>query len=691
MKRSYRNIRRENRQDSGTAVNQCNSSRTAVLVLTGFLIATQLPANAEDQPINQYLDMDLTQLMQVTITSVSKKPQTIAETAAAVYVISQDDIRRSGVTTLAGALAMAPGVHVAQISSSKWSVSSRGFAGYTSNKLLVMIDGRSVYSPAFSGTFWDMPHTMLEDIDRIEVIRGPGGTVWGANAVNGVINIITKSAEDTQGTLVRAGVGSHEKYTAAARYGGKINETTAGRFYVTTNDRGSFSLDNSDRDAGDDWQNTQTGFRLDGELGSATEWTVQGDAYKNTGNQLISPYWLPSSPYLIEKETDLDNKGANLTTNMEHLFDNGQKLSAQLYYDYNKRNEDPYSLEFKTFDLELQYDMQLGSDHNITLGSGYRNVDSSFEESFQLYLPDSNYDLFSAFIQDEIHLVDDRLIATFGVKWEHNDFTGNEWQPSAKLLWKVKENHSLWTSVSRAVRTPSIVEDSGSVVLASYPTPAGTGTFELNGNNDFESEVVYAYEAGYRWQTSATLSTDIALFYNDYDSLYNIRPSSISRTATTFGNEAAATSYGLDAALKWRPKEWISLDLTYSYLNFDLDQAGSTALDLSSSVLATTSPKNQFGVRSSFDITKQWEVNGWLRYQDDTTSRSSSQLYETEIPVDSFFVLDVNVIWKPRPNLEIMVAGQNLLNTDQLQYAAEAISPPTEVARGVYGKITWSF
>lgn len=269
------------------------------LVLGGlFMGITLLPGDllASGEPENEFLDMDISQLLNVTITSVSKKEQRLSDAAAAVFVITQEDIRRSGVTHIAEALAMAPGLQVARISASKWSVSSRGFAGYTSNKLLVLMDGRTVYSPAYNGTFWDMQNTLLEDVDRIEVIRGPGGTLWGANAVNGVINIITKKSSDTLGGIVRAGAGDQETLQGGGRYGCKLNDSVDGRVYLTYNDRDSNTLSDRDGDANDGWQSLQGGFRLDGDLQGSAEWTLQGDLYQNRGDQILFPYWTAPPP-----------------------------------------------------------------------------------------------------------------------------------------------------------------------------------------------------------------------------------------------------------------------------------------------------------------------------------------------------------------------------------------------------------
>lgn len=664
-----------------------------VLLQSGLVLAINSSVQATEKSIDEYLDMDLNQLMEIKITSVSKKEQTLSKTAAAVYVISQEDIRKSGVTSIPAALAMAPGVHVAQISASMWSVSARGFSGYTSNKLLVLIDGRSVYSPAFSGTFWDVPQTLLEDIDRIEVIRGPGGTIWGANAVNGVINIITKKAENTLDNMVRVGVGTEEKFTAAARVGGRLGENSYGRIYVTGNDRDSNARFNSDEDGGDGWQNIQAGFRTDGSFGSDNEWTIQGDIFQNKGDQVIYPYWLPSEPYLIRKETDVDSGGMNLSSNVKHQMNNGQKLALQFYYSHVERDEDPYVFDFDTVDLDLQYEAALGESHNVTLGAGYRYIDASIPESFMVSIPDNSYNLYTGFIQDEMQFYHEQLIATVGLKWEYNDFTGDEWQPSVRVLYKPTDEHSVWIAASRAVRTPSMVEDSGRLVFGSFPSPAGGGvSVNAYGSSDFESEEVYAYELGHRWQIASSLSSDLAVFYNEYDDLYSFKLMDQSSLNWVFSNEISASNYGAELSIKWQPQNWLNFDLTYTYLEFDIkDDQQALGQASTSTFFDSSTPTHQFGLRSSVDLSKNWQFNFWLRWQDETETRSGADLYQSEIVIDDFFVLDANIIWRPKPNIEFMLAGHNLSEDSQLQYVSELITAPTEVERGVYAKLTWYF
>ncbi len=660
----------------------------------------QREGNATSEAGNEFLDMDLSQLMNITITSVSKKEQRLADAAAAVFVITQEDIRRSGVTSIPDVLAMAPGLQVAKISASKWSVSSRGFAGYTSNKLLVLIDGRSVYSPNYSGTWWDMQNTLLEDIDRIEVIRGPGGTLWGANAVNGVINIITKKSSDTLGGLVRVGAGDQERGQGGVRYGAKLNGSTDGRIYLTYNDRDNNTLANGGDDANDSWQSFQGGFRLDGQPRASSEWTLQGDMYRNRADQILYPFWIATPPYLTSKDSQADLNGANILGRYRREFSGGDAITVQAYYDYNQREEDYYYQQtFKTVDLDIQYETKFGDHNSITLGGGYRRVDGEYGNSYQVQLSDTDTgdDIYSSFVQDEIKLIDNKLWLTLGAKWEHNDYTGSEWQPSSRLLWKPVANHSLWASVARAVRTPSIVERKGSILAASYPLPppynAITGTSYIRGNKDFDSEVVVAYETGYRWQANTKLSFDVAAFYNDYTKLYELEPVA-TRTGldVTFVNGAEGHSYGLELAADWKPASWLSFIFTYSYLDMELSSKNPlTGQELSESTIAIASPKHQASVRTSIDFAEKWQTNLWLRYTDEIIARDSADVLSSKIPLDDYFLFDANLIWTPTKHLEIMLAGQNLLNNSQLEYISELITPATEIERSVYLKLTYHF
>jgi iron complex outermembrane receptor protein len=670
---------------------------TTIGIALFTLCASPVDRAGASTPGNEFLDLDISQLMNITVTSVAKRDQRLVDAPAAVFVITQEDIRRSGATSIADALAMAPGIQVAKISASKWSVSSRGFAGYTSNKLLVLIDGRSVYSPAYSGVFWDAQNTLMEDIDRIEVVRGPGGTLWGANAVNGVINIITKKTQDTQGGLVRASLGEEGAMTSAARYGGKISDTAFARLYVTYDDFASNRLHTTGDDANDGWQPLQTGFRMDGNPDGRREWTLQGDLYENSGDQQIFPYWTSASAFPSVLDGDLDNKGGNLLGRWRQELGSGQALTFKAYYDYAERSDAIFNLQFDTLDLDLQYETKIGQRQNLTIGAGYRSIQGDFDETYTVFLPDRDDDLYSAFLQDEINLVADRVWLTLGSKYEHNDYTGNEWQPSAKLLWKPADRHSLWTSAARAVRTPSIVEQYGRVLMGRYPvyfgnTPIGVGNVNFVGNPDFDSEIVNAYEAGYRWQATDTLSFDLALFYNDYDEVYTVLPTRSGLDVDgVFVNAQSGSGQGFELAADWKARSWLSFALAYSYLEMDLTTDAYVGTQAGSDWVANSTPQNQLSLRSSLALAPDWRLNLWVRYVDTISCRNSANLLGGAVPMDDYTVLDANLIWTPLPNLELMLAGQNLTDSGQLQYLSEYQTPATEIERVVYGKVTWRF
>ena len=680
-------------------------SLTIGLAFTLAWGTTSATAGTGPDLLEQYIEMDLKQLMQITVTSVAKKPQPLADTAAAVFVITQEDIRKSGATTIADALALAPGIHVAQVSASKWSVSARGFTGLASNKLLVLIDGRSVYSPAYSGTFWDMQHTLLADIDRIEVIRGPGGTILGANAVNGVINIITKNAADTTGTILEAGTGSHERAHLAGRIGGQLTDNAAGRFYLTATDRDSFQLHTGGTDSKDDWTNYQAGFRLDSTATTSSSWSLHGDLFRNEGDELFFPYWQPGPPFLSMAEIGWSSEGANLTGTYVKSIAAGQQLKFQAYYDYNGRDEKALVFAFHTLDFDLQYDLEASDRHALTFGTGYRYISSDFDQTFQFGGPDENYQLLSGFVQDRVTLVNERLFLTGGLKWEHNDFTGNEWQPSASLLYTPRDNHSLWLAISRAVRTPSAIEDEGRLVFSSFPPPYGPGVITTVGSPDFESEEVIAYEAGYRWQPTEEISADFSIFYNDYSDLYTFLSAS-GGLDQQFENALEARSYGFEAAVKWRPVKNLAIDLTYSFLDFDftgsIHDLGFSFLDFAFSgsaadnsiiaqVIESTAPSHHASLHGSWDITPTLQFNSWLRYQSDTEMLDAGTLFSTTTSIDAFISVDANLRWRPTENLEVSLIGQNLFNNCQLHYAAESLSPAIEIERELFLKLSYSF
>ncbi len=667
-----------------------------IVVVWSVGLTTPPQSKASSKSGNEYLDMDISQLMQITITSVAKKPQNLADVAAAAFVITQDDIHRSGVTSIPEALRMAPGLQVARIDANKWAITSRGLSGNFGNALLVMIDGRTVYSPTSSGVYWDAQSTLLDDIDRIEVIRGPGATVWGANAVNGVVNIITKKASDTQGGLTYIGAGSSENLMAGLRYGTKVGDTAHGRAYMTYNAVDSFKLSGSEDDANDDWNSLHGGFRLDGERAKTDSWTLQGDIYSNKENQLISPLWIPTPAYRTVAYDQFDSSGGNLLGRWQRELSATSLWSVQLYYDYTKRDEIILEQTHNTFDFDFSYQVLTGEINDLSMGTGYRRLESDYGNTFQVSLnPESeSNDLFSAFFQDEILLFADTLWLTLGAKWEHNDFTGHEIQPNARLLWKINKKQAAWAAISRAVRTPSLLERTGSVVFAVVPQAASSPqVMKLQGNNQFDSEELLAYEAGYRLGLRKNFSFDLSIYYNDYDRLATTKfvRSNIGSNLE-FANKMHGSIYGLEFASDWDPTDWWEFKIGYTYIGFDLQDDTVTYGSVSNygETVADLSPKHQISVRSTIDIIDNVNFNLWFRYVDTLHGSKKSRVQE-DLFVDEYVTFDANVSWRLTPDVELMLVGQNLLNSGHLEYISEFSTVATEVPRSAYCKLTYHY
>lgn len=575
------------------------------------------------------LDADLTdfrleQLMNIEVTSVSKKAQKLSDAAAAVFVITQEDIRRSGATTIPDVLRMAPGVDVARIDGNKWAISIRGFNGRFANKLLVLMDGRTVYTPVYSGVFWDVQDTLLEDIERIEIIRGPGATLWGANAVNGVINIITKQAKDTQGALITGGYGTEEQGFSGARYGGKTNDSAFYRAYFKYFNRGD-SVTAEGVDGADGWNAFQGGGRIDWDASPDNALTVQGDIYSGeAGDRLTLPTLSP--PYSVSLDEDTDYSGGNVLGRWLHHFSPSSNMALQVYYDRTKREDTILDMTPDTFDVDFQHSFALGSRHHVVWGMNYRLYsDQILGSDYGDFDPESaDNHLAGMFLQDEITLIENRLSCLLGSKFEYNTFPGFEIQPNARLLWTPDPRHSIWAAVSRAVRTPSRGELEGRVDEFVIPGPLPT-LVSVYGNPDFGSEDLIAYEAGYRWQTVNNLSFDIAPFYNDYAELRSVEVGSPFLQESMGipylvlpiypGNKMAGQTYGVEAVADWHPYQWWRLQVVYSFLQMDL-YLDENSTDTTSEIDGE-SPSNQLSLRSLMNLPANLELDLWLRYVDD--------------------------------------------------------------------------
>ncbi|HTI72810.1 MAG TPA: TonB-dependent receptor [Candidatus Limnocylindria bacterium] len=629
--------------------------RTSAAILTCLWLPS-LGADGIRSP-EELKHMSLDEVLETKVISVSRTPEDWTSAPSAISILTQEDIRRSGAVGVPDALRLAPGLDVARGLGNGYAITARGFNSSGGNKMQVLMDGRSLYTPLLSGVFWEIQDTVLEDLDRIEVVRGPGGTLWGANAVNGVINIVSKSARDTQGTLVVAGAGTEERGMATVRYGGKLGESTYYRVYGKYENRDEQALTNGEG-AADGMQQGQGGFRIDSYLPGENTLTLQGDTYQNyTG---------------ILGRDDSHHYGGNVLGRWAHSFSDTSDLQVQAYYDRGVRN---VPLQFQedrgTFDLDAQQHFAVGERNNIVAGGNYRNSadETGTTGTFQFSPPKRTIQLFSGFVQDELTLVPDRLTFYAGTKVEHNDFTGVEWQPSGRLAYTPTQRQTLWAAVSRAVRTPA----RGDADTRFIPVPA-TGVALIRGNPDFESEDVIAYELGYRIQAHPRLLVDLATFYNVYDHLRTLQYT----PPLIISNNREGETYGVEVELKYQATDWWRLSSSYAWLGEDLRfKPGS--FDPTLGTLEANDPEHVVRFRSAMDLPANFEFDAIVRYVDN--------LPNPYIP--SYIGLDLRVAWVPRPDLELEVVGQNILDDRHPEFAVGATPP--EVQRGVYGKVTWRF
>ncbi len=623
-------------------------------------------------------------------TTVSKAEEDSFKSAAAIYVVNRADIKRSGATTIPEVLRTVPGLQVARGESGQWTVTSRGFANGFANKLLVMVDGRTIYTPLFSGVYWGSQDMMLENIKQIEVIRGPGATQWGANAVNGVINIITEPAANTQDTLVSATYGN-DRDSVMARYGGKIENNSYYRLYVTNyNER---DIDNLyTKTTGNDFTINRGGFRIDYDEFEKDLITFQGDIYESD-IQLDS--FLPNTAGTTRLNHNLDIYGTDVLGKWERQIDDLQETKLQIYYDKDSRTHELLSRKVETFDIDFQYSNIFKDDHKLTSGLGYRAVNTSFDgNNFRLYFDPikRNTYLYNAFLQDEITLLPDKLFLTVGSKFEYNDFTGYEVQPSVKTSWLVTPDQTIWASIARAIRTPNISENDIKMVVGT----AGSNYTRQQGDTGFDSEKLIAYELGYRIRPTENSVVNIATFYNDYDSLRSAELLNGGSPVTEGGNsfisvfpqnngEGKAVGFELDGSIKIN-KKW-ELKSAYSFLKLDLDtKVGSTDTELEKE--EKRSPRHQFNIQSRFDILSNVTVDNILYYVDDIRVTDN---YSNTLKIPSYFRFDTHIGWQYSKNISFDLVGQNLFDNSHAEFSGALWSEPIKIGRSVYGKVTLKF
>jgi len=635
-------------------------------------------ATAETATSGDLTALSLEELMSLPVTSVSRRPEPRLAAPAPIYVITEEDIRRAGVTTLADALRLAPGMQVARITANQWAVGVRGFGTRLARSILVLIDGRSVYTPLFAGTYWEVQDTLLEDIDRIEIIRGPGGAIWGANAVNGVINIITKSAQATHGALVSAGGGNEERGFGGARYGGVIGDDFHYRVYSKYFDRdGGF---NPNGRSFDDWHMTREGFRTDWNPTARDHVQFQGDIYDGDAGEQEQVTQL-TPPTLRTVTQDAELAGGNLLARWRRVFSSTADIALAMYYDNTFRREAIFSERRNTYDVDFQNHLVLPFDQNLVWGSEYRHTGDRTGGGPTLVFTPKNRgdDLFTTFVQDEIPLWEGVRL-TLGSKFEHNDYSGFEWQPSGRISWAPDARQMLWAGVSRAVRTPSRIEHDLSLTAA---LPGSDAFARLLGDDAFVSEKVIAYEAGHRVQVLPQLFVDTALFYNQYSDLLTVEPQAPftepgvdgSRTIMPFvlRNRLHGESYGIEVAADAALTDWWRLHGAYSLLKIELRRDPGSR-DFSHQPIEGSSPRHQVVLRSTMNLPYEAQFDGVLRYVDHLPAQH----------VGSYVTLDLRVAKQVTRALELSVVGLNLAQDHHREFGGG-----TEVQRSVYGQVRW--
>jgi len=648
------------------------------------LSAGQVPSPAD---LNR---MDLEDLMTVKVTSVSKKEQSLSRTAAAVFLINQEDIRRSGATNIPDLLRMVPGVDVQQVDANAWAISVRGFNSRFSNKLLVLIDGRTVYTPVFSGVFWENLDMPVEDIDRIEVIRGPGATVWGANAVNGVISIFTKSSAQTKGGLVTAGGGSQAHTLDLLQYGGAAGKRGAYRVYGKFFDIGN-SAAYDGTPAADHWRREHAGFRSDWDLSSRDSLMVQGGLFANQASQTRRDGFF-ATPHDSIFNQGLDAAGGNLLARWNHKLAGGSETAFQAYYDSYRRTDLGIPDRLKTFDLDFQHHLPTRGRHDIVWGLAYRVSNSAIGLGYAIgYSPPSRTDnLYSGFAQDEVRL-SDSLWLTLGSKLEHNSYTGLEVEPIARLAWsRPGSQNAIWAAASRALRQPSRVD----ATLRADPQtvavlPAMVQVSRMYGNPRIKDEELRDYELGYRAEFTKTFSLDAATFLSFFRNLQTIEPQLAVITPgppvqleipLRFENKAYGVTYGGELALSWSVTSRWRVRPGYAYLHATIRRDPSS-YGVPEFDVATGFPQNTLQLRSSLNLTRRTEFDQSLYY--------TARLPGGSIPGHARF--DLRLARHLGETAEVSVVGQNLLRPRSIEYGDALWIVGAQAVRSVYAQITRRF
>ena len=659
--------------------------RESHLLVVIFLLLPALPGARAVAQAADLFERSIEELGQLRVVSVSRRGQPVREAPSAIHVITDEDIRRSGYTTLPEILRLAPGVEVVRNGSHSWTISIRGFNSDLSNKLLVLIDGRSVYSPLFAGVFWDAQDTLISDISRIEVISGPGSTLWGTNAVNGVINIITRNARDTRGLLVDAGAGDEQRALAAVRYGWDVNDDVAARAWVKYADRDAAVLADGG-DAFDEWWTARAGFRVDWTMSDTEQFKIQGDVYDAELSDLLRGDFTLGTLPGPDTPGDVDISGYNLLARWLRETEDGGRLRLQAYWDNTDRDiPGSFNERRDTFDLDFQHELRL-ADHQVVWGAGYRWTSDDLDNTlFASFVPEERTDdTFRLFVQDAMGLWSDALLLTLGIELNHNDYTGFEWQPTVRLTWPIDDSHTAWAAVTRAIRIPARL-DADLELTAPFDIGIGIPLYaNIVGSDEFDSEELIAKELGYRVLVADSLSLDVAVFHNDYDRLQTQEvgtpfvvgdPPEYLIIPGTLANGMEGENWGGTVVANWQALPDWRLQFQYAYLDFDLRlEAGS--LDENRLSVAGNSPRHQAAVYSFLELPADFELFAGVRYVDELPAQG----------VPDRVAADVSVGWRVTEDWRLSLTVRDLNDDTHREFGGDS----RLIERSAYLRATWT-
>jgi iron complex outermembrane receptor protein len=629
-----------------------DAARSLAVLISALVALGPNGIHADETRMADLADLSLEDLANLEVTSVSRRPEPVSDAAASIFVITNGDIRRSGARTLPEALRLAPNLQVARVSAGTYAISARGFNNSLGNKLLVLIDGRTVYTPLFSGVFWDMQDVVLEEVERIEVISGPGATLWGTNAVNGVINVITRAAKDTQGVLL-AGGGGDRHLGATARLGGELGAGGHYRVYGK-----AFELENTSRENGtpvpDGRRHGQVGFRADWDL-AASQFTLQGDAY--SGETEDRPIAGP-----------IEVAGMNLLTRWSRRLASGSSVRLRAYFDRSEREDRVgFQGDVETFDIDFQHQVVLDR-HHVLWGAGYRHASDDVPDSIPFPLviafvpPSRDLSWENVFLQDDIEL-SRSVQLTAGIRLERNDYTGWESLPGVRLAWKPEESRLLWAAASRAVRAPARLDRDFTLTLPPFPV--------IRGGPNFVSEIVNVVELGWRAQPTSALSYSITAFHHDYDDLRSGQP-----PPAFIENRISGPVKGVEAWASLEPASGWRLMGGLSILDKDLEvEPGST--DPTGPSALGNDPDHQWILRSSLDLPRRHEIDLMVRHVD--------SLPEPAVP--AYTAVDARWGWRPARGVELSLTVYNLLDREHPEF--NAAPGRSEYGRGAFLELVW--